>query len=92
MRKTILALCLVCAAPAAFAQEALDKCAQTEAWFNLAVDSRKLGETEIAVRRTLRADMGRDAADQLVAFVYALPEEHLTHDVGALAREQCEGL
>ncbi|WP_425071987.1 hypothetical protein [Sagittula sp. S175] len=92
MRKLVVALFIGLIAAPVLAEDELDKCAQTEAWFNLAVDSRKLGETKAAVRRTLRPDMGREAADQLVDFVFALPDEHLNHELGAAARKQCEGL
>ena len=95
MRALLPALLLsgyVMAVPMPVAAQDLDKCAQTEAWFNVAVDSRKLGETKASVRRVLRPDMGREAADQLVDFVFALPEEQLTREIGAMARKQCEAL
>ena len=97
MREMVFALILgvgaaVANVHSAAADEAADKCAQTETWFNLAVDNRKMGETKGKVRRILRPDMGRNAADQLVDFVYALPDAHLNHEVGAMARQQCEGM
>ena len=90
MRYALFAMILLTVAPAAQAQD--DSCAQTEAWFNQAVESRQTGQSERAVRRSLRADMGQEAADQLVAFVFALPAEQLSPAVGAMARAQCEGL
>lgn len=98
MRPLLLALTLTAAAAQPLlaqskaSEDSLSKCAQTEAWFNLAVDNRKLGETKAGLRRQLRPDMGWQAADQLVDFVYALPEEMLTHEVGAMARQQCESM
>ncbi|GAA4218208.1 hypothetical protein GGQ68_002411 [Sagittula marina] len=93
MRNAVLALILAGLPAVAVAQDdALETCAQTEAWFNLAVDSRKMGEPKRTVQTTMRDEMDRAAADQLVEFVYALPEGQLTHAVGAMARQQCEGL
>lgn len=92
MRPFVFAFFLGMSTSPLLAQQSLDACAQTEAWFNTAVDSRILGETQADVGKTLSADMGKEAAEQLVGFVYALPEDQLTHDVGAMARKQCESL
>ena len=75
----------------AFAQK-VDSCAQTEAWFNAAVQARLDGDRKAKVRRTLTKEMGRTAAEQLADFVFALPEEQLNPEVGKAARAQCEAL
>lgn len=75
----------------ASAQE-VDSCAQTETWFNAAVQARLDGDGKGKVRRALRKEMDRTAAEQLADFVFALPEEHLTPDLGKAARAQCEAL
>ncbi|WP_417206578.1 hypothetical protein [Antarctobacter sp.] len=78
-------------ASGAMAQD-VDKCALTETWFNAAVQARLDGDTIGKVRRTLRKDMDRTAAEQLAEFVFALPEEALTPEVAKAARTQCEAL
>lgn len=74
------------------AENPLDKCAQTEAWFMMAVDARLAGDSLRKVRRALTKEMGLTAAEQLTDFVFALPEAQLTPEVGKLARAQCEAL
>ncbi len=70
-----------------------DKCAKTESWFKLAVDSRILGEPKTKVRRLLQAEMGqRKAATELAEFIYLLPEEQLTPALAEAARAQCESM
>lgn len=79
-------------ASGALAQEA-DKCAKTEGWFKLAIDSRILGEPKAKVRRLLQAEMGeRKAAKDLANFVYLLPKEQLTPALAEAARAQCEAI
>lgn len=90
MRKALYALLFAIAATPVVAQGDLEKCAQTEAWFKLAVDSRVNGRSKADVRTTLRAEMERKAADQLADFVFTLPANMLTPAVGQAAREQCE--
>jgi hypothetical protein len=96
MRAVVLMIGIGLWATGAAAQDAeapaLDKCAQSEVWFNVAVDSRLLGDNKRQVRRKLSPDMGRDAADQLADFVFDLPVELLTPEVGKAARAQCEAL
>ena len=92
MRNVAFALVLAVAANAAVAQDDADKCEQTEAWFKLAVDSRIMGQSKPQVRRALRTEMERKAADQLADFVFTLPSEMLTPEVAKLARQQCETL
>ena len=82
----------VTGASAQGAEGTVDKCAQTEAWFMMAVDARLEGDNLRKVRRMLTQEMGRTAAEQLADFVFALPEVHLTPEVGKLARAQCEAL
>ncbi|SMX47589.1 hypothetical protein [Maliponia aquimaris] len=83
---------LAAGASAQDADTPVDKCAQTEAWFMMAVDARLAGDTLRKVRRTLTQEMGKTAAEQLADFVFALPEAQLTPEVGKLARAQCEAL
>lgn len=78
-------------ASGAVAQNA-DKCELTETWFNAAVQARLDGEQIGQVRRALRKDMDRTAAEQLAEFVFALPEAALTPEVAKAARTQCEAL
>ncbi len=72
--------------------DAQDACAQTETWFMSAVEARLEGKSKSRVRRSLRGEMGTTAAEQLVEFVFALPENMLTPEVGKAARAQCEAL
>ncbi|EBA08030.1 hypothetical protein [Sagittula stellata] len=90
MRQALFALIIAIGATPVVAQGDLEKCAQTEAWFKLAVDSRVSGRSKADVRTALRAEMERKAADQLADFVFTLPPNMLTPAVGQAAREQCE--
>ncbi|MGP6087488.1 hypothetical protein [Antarctobacter jejuensis] len=92
MRMFVVIAVVSAFATGAFAQEA-DKCAKTESWFKLAIDSRILGEPKSSVRRALQAEMGeRKAANELADFVYLLPEEQLTPALAEAARAQCEAM
>ncbi len=71
---------------------AQDKCAATEALFNMGIEARQDGDSKRKVRRMLTREMGRDAAEQLADFVFALPDDQLTPAIGQAARAQCEAL
>lgn len=96
MRVLIFIAMIGMAASGAVAQDAsepvVDKCAQSETWFNAAVQARLDGDSIGKVRRNLRKDMDRTAAEQLADFVFSLPQELLTPEVGKAARAQCEAL
>lgn len=95
MRVLSLAVALALWSTASHAQQSdtdLDQCAQTEAWFNMAVEARQNGDNKRKVRRVMSKEMGRDAAEQLVDFIFLLPEAQLSPEVGKAARLQCEAL
>jgi hypothetical protein len=95
MRLVSLVAFLALCSTGVFAQdeaEPLDTCAHTEAWFKMGVDARLLGDNQRKVRRMLIKEMGRTAGEQLSEFIFALPEEQLTPEVGKAARAQCEAL
>ncbi|MBV7396324.1 hypothetical protein [Mameliella sediminis] len=79
------------AASGAMAQD-VDKCEQTETWFNMAAQARLDGDNKNKVRRTMAKEMGKDAAGQLVDFIFLVPEAQLTPELGKAARAQCEAL
>ncbi|GGF80710.1 hypothetical protein SAMN05216376_11543 [Mameliella alba] len=91
MRALVMIAVLGFGASTAVAQDA-DKCVQTETWFNTAVQARLDGDSKSKVRRTMTREMGKDAAGQLVDFIFLLPEAQLTPDLGKAARAQCEAL
>lgn len=57
-----------------------------------AVNARVAGDTKNKTRRALRHELGRTAGDELAEWVYALPEEMLTDEVGKAWKSQCESL
>ena len=91
MRKVAILAVLVFATSGVAAQD-LDKCGQTEAWFNRAIEGRLAGQSKAQLRRALRPDMGREAADQLIEFIFAAPKDQLSPAISAAARKQCEAL
>jgi type II secretory pathway component PulJ len=95
MRHTVVAMMLAASLsslPLMSGAQALDKCAQTEEWFNQAIGARKAGLEKSDALTALRPAMGRKPADELVNFVWSMPAEYLTPEVAAAARAQCEKL
>jgi hypothetical protein len=92
MRGLVLGLVLLgLSAGASGAQQGdLDKCAQTEAWFMLAIESRQAGQSKTEVRRTLRGEMERKAADELTDFIFDVPRSQLSPVIARAVRQQCE--
>lgn len=84
---------LILAAPMALAQEPLkpDCAAQADLVMEV-VNGRADGIRKGKARRVLRAGLDRTAADMLAEWVYALPEEQLTDEVGKTWKTQCEAM
>jgi hypothetical protein len=92
MRGVLLGLLLtgLSAGAASAQQDDLDTCEQTEAWFVLAIESRQAGQSRSEVRRTLRAEMERKAADELTDFIFSVPRAQLSPAIARAVRQQCE--
>ncbi len=93
MRRTLIATTLAAtlsSLPLMSEAQELEKCAQTEEWFNQAINARKAGLGKNDTLVALRPTMGRKPADELVNFVWSMPAEYLTPQVAAAARAQCE--
>lgn len=94
-RPTLIALTFAALplAGAASAQEAAaPDCDRVAEIVMGAVNARAKGESKAGARRVLRSELGRTAGDELANWVYALPEEMLTDEVGAAWKSQCETL
>lgn len=61
-----------------------------------AFNARKAGETKRKVRRSMREELDRNAAEMLAEFVWSVPEEALTEEeigkAGDAFYEQCKAL
>lgn len=69
----------------------IDCAAQAELVMEV-VTGRTEGVRKRKARRTLREGLGKTAGDALAEWVYSLPEEQLTDEVGAAWKAQCETL
>ena len=93
MTRLVLLGALILAAPIAWADEptALDCDAQVELVMGV-VNGRVEGVRKAKARRVLRDGLDRNAADMLADWVYELPPEQLTDEIGAAWKVQCEAL
>jgi hypothetical protein len=92
MRAVILAGLLLVPGGVVGASEAKTSCEAQAAMVMEVVTGRVEGKRQKAAERKLRKALGRDAAELLAAWVYSLPEEHLTEEVGTAWQAQCESL
>ncbi|WP_425099730.1 hypothetical protein [Tropicibacter sp. S64] len=75
MRLTLATLIALIFAAPAFAQVA--DCDAQMVVVSKAVDAREAGVGKVKIRRELRAEYGKTAADMLVEFVYGVPEDQI---------------
>ncbi|PYG27050.1 hypothetical protein [Pelagimonas varians] len=93
MTPRIFLAVLVLAAPMAMAQEALKPDCDAQAALVMdVVNDRVDGVRKGKARRVLRAALDRTAADMLADWVYALPEEQLTDEIGKTWKTQCAAM
>lgn len=94
-RPTFLALSMLALplAGAAEAQEAAARdCDRVAEIVMGAVNARADGASKAKARRALRSELGQTAGDELANWVYGLPEEMLTEEVGQAWKSQCQTL
>lgn len=90
--RIVLALA-VWAAPMALAEESeKPDCDAQVALVMEVVNGRVDGVRKGKARRVLRQGLDRTAADMLADWVYTLPEEQLTEEVGLAWKTQCDAL
>ncbi|MCR8546795.1 hypothetical protein M4578_03065 [Salipiger sp. P9] len=93
MRVAGMVLAMVLAAGPLTAQvsaaEKKTRCAESAAIVMTAVQARKDGESKAKARRTLRKELDRTAGEMLADWIWDLPEEQLTEEVGQLWEAQC---
>lgn len=93
MTPRILLAALVLTAPMAMAQEPLKPDCDAQAALVMdVVNDRVDGVRKGKARRVLRAELDRTAADMLADWVYALPEEQLTDEIGKTWKTQCAAM
>lgn len=92
MRAVILAVVLLVPGTLIGASEAKTSCEEQAAMVMEVVTGRAEGKKQKAAERKLRRALGNDAAELLASWVYSLPEEHLTEEVGTAWQAQCESL
>jgi hypothetical protein len=86
----MLAAALCLAATPALAQDY--DCDRAAAVVMQAVEARSAGTAEAEAARLLTAELGDAVGAELAAWVYALPPELLTEEVGRAWKSQCEAL
>ncbi|MBN9889230.1 hypothetical protein [Salipiger abyssi] len=84
----ILAVAMAVAGPV-LAQSKTEQCATSAGIVMTAVQARKDGESKAKARRALREALDRTAGDMLAEWIWELPEEQLTEEVGAAWEAQC---
>lgn len=93
MTKRVLLAALICAASFVSAEEpAKADCDAQAAMVMEVVTGRSDGVAKGKARRELRKGIEKSAADMLVEWVYSLPEEQLTDQIGTVWKAQCETL
>lgn len=84
---------LMTAPMAAWAEEPLKPDCDAQAALVMdVVNDRASGVRKGKARRVLRAALDRTAADMLADWVYALPEEQLTDEIGKTWKKQCAAM
>ncbi|CUH77852.1 hypothetical protein [Tropicibacter naphthalenivorans] len=91
MRAVMFVALIGCAAPALAEEAAMDCAAQAEFVMGL-VQGRTDGVEAEAARKSAADVLDKDAGAMLVDWIYALPKEQLTPDVGTAWKLQCEAL
>ena len=71
-------------------QDKTDQCAEAAAIVMSGVDARIEGRSLRQTRTMLRRTLDRTAGDELANWIYALPEEALSEQIGTLWQTQCE--
>ncbi|WP_299928966.1 hypothetical protein [uncultured Pelagimonas sp.] len=93
MTMRVLLAALICAAPMASAQEAVKPDCEAQAALVMdVVNGRIDGVRKGKARRTLSKSLDRTAADMLAEWVYTLPEDQLTDEIGTNWKAQCDAL
>ncbi|MGH1413678.1 MAG: hypothetical protein ACRBB0_09290 [Pelagimonas sp.] len=89
----ILMAIFLCAASVASAEEPVKPDCEAQAALVMeVVNGRNEGVRKGKARRQLRAGLGKTAADMLSEWVYELPPEQLTDEIGIAWKAQCEAL
>ncbi len=89
----VLLAALICAAPMVSAEEAVKPDCDAQAALVMdVVNGRIDGVRKGKARRVLRAGLDRTAADMLAEWVYELPQDQLTDEIGTAWKARCETL
>ncbi|WP_353472828.1 hypothetical protein PVT71_02005 [Salipiger sp. H15] len=85
----ILGLALAAATPVSAQSDKAARCETSAKMVMEAVQARKDGIPQKRTERELRRALDRDAGTMLAQWIYGLPEDQLTLDVGRQWEKQC---